>query len=108
VVPQSAHGVVHQTEQQAEMMVEHAQNMIQERFIPTVEQRQAMYKVAIMRGSTDADSIGQHICHSGEQLRAAAVVMAAHNKGKAVKWLVGSTMQYCMHHCHQTLLCMHV
>ncbi len=69
---------------------------------------QAMYKVAIMKGSTDADSIGQHICHSAEQLRAAAVVMAAHNKGKAVKWLVGSTMQYCMHQCHQTLLCMHL
>ena len=40
-----------------------------------------------------ADTVGEHICHVAEQLQAAAVICAAHNKGHNVKYLVGSNTQ---------------
>ena len=55
----------------------------------------------------DADSIGQNICHQAEHAGVAVVAMAAHNKGRQIKFIVGSVTQYCTKHCSKTVLVMH-
>lgn len=68
---------------------------------------QADYKVTVMKGTSDTDSIAQIICHQAEQLGASLVVMAAHNKGRQVKYIVGTVTEYCTHHLGKTVLVMH-
>ena len=68
---------------------------------------QAQYKVTVLKGTADADSIGQYVCQKADQLNAALVVMAAHNKGRQVKFIVGSVTQYCTKVCSKTVLVMH-
>ena len=69
--------------------------------------QQASYKVMVLKGTMDADSIGQNICHQAEHAGVAVVVMAAHNKGRQIKFIVGSVTQYCTKHCSKTVLVMH-
>jgi nucleotide-binding universal stress UspA family protein len=59
-----------------------------------------------MRGVGDCESIGQLICHRADELKASLIAMAAHNKGRLVRYLVGSTTQYCIRHSHVTVLVM--
>ncbi len=68
---------------------------------------QAEYKVTVLKGTNDADSIGQFVCRQAEQLGAAVVVMAAHNKGRQVKFIVGSVTRFCIKFCNKTVLVMH-
>lgn len=68
---------------------------------------QAEYKVDIVRGSTDRQSIGEAICNRASDLAAALVVMAAHNRGALMRFIVGSTTQYCIEHCEHTVMVMH-
>ena len=68
---------------------------------------QAQYKVDIVRGGTDRQSIGEAICNRAADLAAALVVMAAHNRGAMIRFIVGSTTQYCIEHCEQTVMVMH-
>ncbi|KAL3145945.1 hypothetical protein ABBQ38_015305 [Trebouxia sp. C0009 RCD-2024] len=99
--------MVQQSEQQEEILVDQAHNWIQERFTHTCDQMGASYKVLVLKGTTDADSIGQNICHQAENAGVAVVVMAAHNKGRQIKFIVGSVTQYCTKHCSKTVLVMH-
>jgi hypothetical protein len=68
---------------------------------------QIPYKLELVRFATDNDSIGAVICRRAEQLNAAAVVMAKHNKGAIREFFVGSVTVYCTHHCKAPLLIMH-
>ena len=68
---------------------------------------QAAFKVTVMKGTGDTDSIAQIICHQAEDLGVSLVVMAAHNKGRQVKYIVGTVTEYCTHHCGKTVLVMH-
>ena len=70
------------------------------------ENLQVPYHVCIVRGETDTESVGQLICQKADELRAALVAMAAHNKGRLVRFIVGSTTQYCIRHSHVTVLVM--
>lgn len=67
---------------------------------------QAAYHVSIVRGEGDCESVGQLICARADDLRAALIAMAAHNKGRLVRFLVGSTTQYCLRHARATVLVM--
>jgi nucleotide-binding universal stress UspA family protein len=62
--------------------------------------------VSIVRGEGDCESVGQLICARADDLRAALIAMAAHNKGALVRFLVGSTTQYCLRHARATVLVM--
>jgi nucleotide-binding universal stress UspA family protein len=42
-----------------------------------------------------------------DELNAALVVMAAHHKGRLLKYLVGSVTKYTVNKCNQTVLVMH-
>jgi nucleotide-binding universal stress UspA family protein len=59
-----------------------------------------------VRGEGDCESVGQLICAKADELRATLVAMAAHNKGRLVRFIVGSTTQYCIWHSHVTVLVM--
>jgi len=75
--------------------------------LPEYAQRvQVPYHVSILRGADDAESVGQMICGKADELRATLVVMAAHNKGRLVRFIVGSTTQYCIRKSHVTVLVM--
>ena len=99
---------------------------------------QAECEVKIVESSTDSDSVGHQICikvragWSGttswdgvvlapalitmtmpvplqaEEYNAALVVMAAHNKGRLLKYLLGSATKYCVNHCRSTVLVHHL
>lgn len=62
--------------------------------------------MSILRGADDAESVGQMICGRSDELRASVIAMAAHNKGRLVRFIVGSTTQYCIRHSHVTVLVM--
>ena len=102
------------------LQVEHAHNMIQERFIHIIERAgvglqatphpaslaatvdfaieptsalslQGLYHVSIVRGAGgDCDSVGHSICVKADELHATLIAMAAHNMGRLVRFLVGS------------------
>ncbi len=57
-----------------------------------------------MRGiGGDCDSIGQSICVKADELRATLIAMSAHNKGRLMRFLVGSVTQYCVRTSHATV-----
>ena len=62
--------------------------------------------MSIVRGEGDCESVGQLICQKADDLRASLVAMAAHNKGRLVRFIVGSTTQYCLRHARATVLVM--
>jgi nucleotide-binding universal stress UspA family protein len=39
------------------------------------------------------------LCKKAEELQAASLVMASHNKGRMVEFFLGSVTNYCTHHC---------
>jgi nucleotide-binding universal stress UspA family protein len=89
---------------------------------------------AVLRFSTDADSVGRVVCANAEQLGAAMVVIPSHGKGASddqcwrsshttAHWILdpllfaahvapgrlremflGSTSNYCTHHCKAPVL----
>mmetsp|Transcript_40763 Transcript_40763/g.96942 ORF Transcript_40763/g.96942 Transcript_40763/m.96942 type:complete len:413 (-) Transcript_40763:143-1381(-) len=51
--------------------------------------------------------IGEIILAKAEELDAAAVVMASHNKGPIREFLTGSITNFCIHHCAQPVVVLH-
>eukprot|EP00884_Botryococcus_braunii_P018852 jgi/Botrbrau1/5650/Bobra.55_1s0038.1 len=63
--------------------------------------------VSIIRGdSSSCDAIGALLCDKAESVGAALIVMAAHNKGPIVRFVVGSVTKYCLDHSTTTVLLM--
>lgn len=50
---------------------------------------QIPYQVEIVRGCVDNDSIGALLCRRAEQLNAAVLVMAKHNRGAVKEFFIG-------------------
>ncbi|KAK9917547.1 hypothetical protein WJX75_005646 [Coccomyxa subellipsoidea] len=96
----------HLDEHQDEMLAEQARGFIEDRFLRSLEASRVPYHVCIVRGETDTESVGQLICQKADELRASLVAMAAHNKGRLVRFIVGSTTRYCIRHSHVTVLVM--
>ncbi|KAF8056759.1 BRIX1-1 [Scenedesmus sp. PABB004] len=46
----------------------------------------------------DTESVGHVLCKKAEELDAAAIVMASHNKDRVAEFFLGSVSQYCTHH----------
>ncbi len=65
---------------------------------------QGLYHVAIVPGAGgDCNSIGHSICVKADELHATLIAMAAHNKGRMMRFLVGSVTQYCVRTSHVTV-----
>eukprot|EP00775_Hariotina_reticulata_P004395 gene4395-4648_t len=65
------------------------------------------YQVEIVRGGVDNDSIGALVCRRAEQIDAAVVLMAKHQRGAVKEFFVGSVTNYACHHCKQPVLVLH-
>jgi hypothetical protein len=50
---------------------------------------QIPYQVEIVRGCVDNDSIGALLCRRAEQLNAAVLLMAKHNRGAVKEFFIG-------------------
>jgi structural maintenance of chromosome 2 len=50
---------------------------------------QIPYQVEVVRGCVDNDSIGALLCRRAEQLDAAVLLMAKHNRGPVKEFFIG-------------------
>ena len=66
--------------------------------LPAAGVLQIPYQVEIVKSATGNDTIGAVICKRAEQINAAAVVLAKHNKGAIAEFFVGSVTNYCESH----------
>ncbi|PNH03550.1 hypothetical protein TSOC_010373 [Tetrabaena socialis] len=99
--------VVEDSEASQKRVEDHARNLLTEKFVPKLKAKDIAYQVELVRFATDNESIGAVICKRAEQLQAACVVMAKHNKGAIKEFFVGSVCNYCTHHCKQPVMVMH-
>ena len=51
--------------------------------------------------------VGSIVCKRAEQLGAAMVVMAKHNKGAIKEFFLGSSTKFCTHNCRTPVLVLH-
>ena len=65
------------------------------------------FSTHVVRAPQDNDSIGVVLVKLAEQLNAAALVLAKHDKGRLSEFLLGSVTRYVTHHCRQPVLVMH-
>jgi nucleotide-binding universal stress UspA family protein len=87
-----------------EMLLQHAETFIRERLLPKLADIQPDPCVHIVKSDVDTDSIGNVICNKADMLKAAAVIMASHNRSKLKEFFLGSVTNYCAHHCKQPVL----
>lgn len=67
-----------------------AKEFIKRRFITKVATKDVAYKVEIVHFLTDNDSIGEAVVKRADALKAAAVVMAKHQRGAISEFFLGS------------------
>ena len=85
-------------------MVQRARWLCGSKRVQACAHGQGVCHVAIVRGSGgDCNSVGHAICVKADELRAALIAMAAHNKGRLMRFLVGSVTQYCVRTSHVTV-----
>ncbi|KAG2438368.1 hypothetical protein HYH02_010823 [Chlamydomonas schloesseri] len=99
--------VIEDDESTRKRVEDHARSILVDKFVPKLKAKDVPYQVELVRFATDNESIGAVICKRAEQLQAAAVVMAKHNKGAIKEFFVGSVCNYCTHHCKSPVLVMH-
>ncbi|KAI8476104.1 MAG: hypothetical protein J3K34DRAFT_402100 [Monoraphidium minutum] len=100
-------GVIEDDEATKKKVEEHALAFIRERFEAVLSDKKIPYDVHLIRCDTSTDSIGQLICLRAENLNAAAVIMAKHNKGALKEFFLGSCSAYVIHHCKQPVVVLH-
>lgn len=84
-----------------------AKAFMKTRFVTKLATRNIPYKVEIVHFLTDNDSIGEAICKRAEVLKAAAVVLAKHQRGRISEFFLGSVTKYCTAHCTAPLVVLH-
>lgn len=99
--------VVEDDKETQERVEAKARQLLQENFVPTLESKGIPYQIELVKFSTDNDSIGSIICKRADQLNAAAVVMAKHNRGPIKEFFLGSVSNFCTHHCNSPVLVLH-
>ena len=63
--------------------------------------------VHIIKFETDSDSIGTVLCKKAEELKAAVLVVARHDKSKLQQFFLGSVSSFCIEHCKRPVLVHH-
>jgi hypothetical protein len=58
----------------------------------------------VTRGDTNNWSVGEIVCNHAKMLKATAVVMAPHGKGRMKEFFVGSVCNHCLHRCEAPLV----
>eukprot|EP00798_Chlamydomonas_sp_ICE-L_P021503 gene21503-28484_t len=99
--------VVEDDEETRKKVESHAREFLLKTFVPRLDELKIPYQIEIVRFGTDADSVGTVICERADQLNAGLVVMAKHNKGAIKEFFIGSSTNYCTHHCKSPILVLH-
>jgi nucleotide-binding universal stress UspA family protein len=82
-----------------EKVVKRAEEFVSHRFTPKlVDYPNLRPVVHIIKSETDTDSVGHVLCKKAEDVSAACLVVASHNKGRLAEVFLGSVTQYCIHH----------
>jgi nucleotide-binding universal stress UspA family protein len=63
--------------------------------------------IHIIKFETDSDSIGTVLCRKAEELNAAVLVVARHDKSKLSQFFLGSVSQFCVEHCKRPVVVHH-
>ena len=81
-----------------------AEAFIAKRFVPLLERINVKHVVDVTRGDTNNWSVGEIVCNHAKMLKATAVVMAPHGKGRMKEFFVGSVCNHCLHRCEAPLV----
>lgn len=91
-----------------EHMIKTAEGFIARRVLRHMEAATAPPPVAhIIKFETDADSIGTVLCKKAEELKAAVLVVARHNKSKLQQFFLGSVSGFCIQNSKRPVLVHH-
>lgn len=63
-----------------------------------------VWPVIFLQSEIAAASIGHNICKKAEEVDAACVIMASHNRGSIHEFFLGSVTSYCLHNSKRPLL----
>jgi nucleotide-binding universal stress UspA family protein len=90
-------------------LIKTAEAFIARRVLTHVDQLPSPPPVTIhvIKFETDSDSIGTALCKKAEELNAAVIVVARHNKSKMQQFFLGSVSSYCVEHCKRPVLVHH-
>lgn len=94
-----------------EELVQKAETFIARRFLVHVDQMAAAASpppvVHIIKFETDSKSIGTVLCQKAEELNAAVLVVARHDKSKLQQFFLGSVSSFCLEHSNRPVLVHH-
>jgi len=80
-------------------VVQRAEHFIIERYVKGLPSGFSSPPVVhIIKSEVDTESVGHVLCKKADELHAACMVMASHNKGRMVEFFLGSVTNYCTHH----------
>lgn len=103
--------VIEEDPKTTEAVERNALTMLTEKFTAKLDaaklNNQAPYQFEITRFATDNDSIGSVVCKRADQLNAAAIIIAKHNRGAIQEFFVGSVTSYLTHHSHTPVVVLH-
>ena len=81
-----------------------ARAFIAKRFEPILKKAGVKFVIDVTRGDTNNWSVGEIVCNHAKMLKATAVVMAPHGKGRMKEFFVGSVCNHCLHRCEAPLV----
>ena len=81
-----------------------ARAFIAKRFEPILQKAGVKFVIDVTRGDTNNWSVGEIVCNHAKMLKATAVVMAPHGKGRMKEFFVGSVCNHCLHRCEAPLV----
>lgn len=84
-----------------------AEDALRERLTPICETAGVPYELEVVKTGGDAESIGEVICARAVEVGARIVILCAHDKGKAVRFFVGSVTDYCVRHSSVPVVVVH-
>ncbi|GAX73912.1 hypothetical protein CEUSTIGMA_g1362.t1 [Chlamydomonas eustigma] len=100
-------GDVIENDEETERRLVHASEFMAVGFVQLLRDQKIPHKIEIVKFAVDSDSVGSLVCKRAEQLNAAAVVLAKHNKGSIKEFFVGSVTNYCTKHCKSPIVVIH-
>jgi nucleotide-binding universal stress UspA family protein len=94
-----------------EELIKKAEGFIAQRVLVHVDKLAAASSpppvIHIIKFETDSDSIGTVLCKKADELNAAVLVVARHDKSKLQEFFIGSVSKFCIEHCKTPVLVHH-
>lgn len=102
----------HHDDEMYEELIKKSETFIARRFLIHVDQMAAAASspppvIHIIKFETDSDSIGTALCKKAEELNAAVLVVARHDKSKLQQFFLGSVSSFCLEHSKRPVLVHH-